>query len=139
MDVPQRYAVWWAGVEDAVEPPVLSAGQWTAPARILVTEQPGRDAVAALRVGRGLCPAYHVGLAHRVLHRYCDMVRPVPAHQPAALHRPNRATATHQVRPGDRGGKWPGISFKMHSNANDMIIMLETIRVVALGIYDYRN
>lgn len=95
-----------SGVEDAVESPVFPARERSAAARLPLAEQPGRHAVAALSPGHRLCPADNVGLADRVLHRYRAVVRPVPAHQPAALHRPNRATAAHQVREGDRGGKW---------------------------------
>lgn len=88
-------------VEDAIESPVLSAGQRAAPARLPLPEQSGRDAVAALRAGHRLCAADHVGLAHRVLHRHCAVVRPVPAHQPPALDRAHCAAAADQVRPGD--------------------------------------
>lgn len=88
-------------MEDALESPILSTGQRAAPARLPFSKQLGGDAVAAVRVGLGLCPADNVGLAHRVLHRYSAMVRAVPANQLTALHCADCATAADKVRAGD--------------------------------------
>lgn len=92
-------------MENAVESPLFPAGKRAAAARLPLAQQFGRNVVAALSPGHRLRPADNVGLADRVLNRHRAVVRPVPAHQPAALHHPNRATAAHQVREGDRGGK----------------------------------
>lgn len=51
-------------MEDALEPPVLSTGQRTPIARVPLAQQSGRDVVATVPAGRGLCAADNVGMAH---------------------------------------------------------------------------
>lgn len=99
MDISQRNAMWrWIGLENTVESSLLSTRQRPSPLGIPVAKQSRRNAVATLPTRHRLCATDHVGLADRVLHRYCAVVRSVPAHQLIAFHHPNSAVAAHQVR-----------------------------------------